>query len=123
VINWVLRFTPCYALSNSLFFDANGKNLPLYRNGGGYGRKVSPDPLHWENNIADVICMLISGVFWIIVLIALETGLLEKISDLYEKSIQSKYPKEIERIEKDEDVRVEENRVRKKKDNQLEIKV
>lgn len=73
--------------------------------------------MHWENNIADVIMMVISGIFWVIVLIALETGLSEKISDLYEKSIKSKYPKENERLEKDEDVRVEENRVRKKKDN------
>ena len=72
--------------------------------------------MHWENNIADVIMMVISCIFWVIVLIALETGLSEKISDLYEKSIKSKYPKENERLEKDEDVRVEENRVRKKKD-------
>lgn len=122
-INWVLRFTPSYALSNSLFFCANGKNLPLYRNGGGYGRKVSLDPLHWENNTADVFCMVASTVFWVLALIAIENGLADKISDIYEKSIQNRYPQPIEKIEKDEDVRVEENRVRKKKDNQLEIKV
>lgn len=86
-INWVLRFTPSYALSNSLFFCANGKNLPLYRNGGGYGRKVSLDPYHWENNTADIFCMVASAVFWVLALIAIENGLSEKISDIYEKSI------------------------------------
>lgn len=56
-------------------------------------------------------------------MIAVEKGLADRISDWYEKSSASRYPQPIIDLDKDEDVRVEENRVKRKQDNQLEIKV
>jgi len=70
-----------------------------------------------ENNLADAIMILCSGIFWTIVLIAVEKGLADRISDWYEKSLQSRYPQPINDLDKDEDVRIEENRVKRKLDN------
>jgi len=75
------------------------------------------------NAPADAMIVIASGIFWFILLIAVEKGLADRISDWYEKSLQSRYPQPIIDLDKDEDVRVEENRVKRKQDNQLEIKV
>jgi hypothetical protein len=75
------------------------------------------------NAPADAMIVIASGIFWFILLIAVEKGLADRISDWYEKSLQSRYPQPIIDLDKDEDVRVEENRVKRKLDNQLEIKV
>jgi hypothetical protein len=50
-------------------------------------------------------------------LIGIENGLTEFISDFYDRKAKNKYPPANENFEKDEDVRLEENRVKKKADN------
>lgn len=87
IINWILRLIPSYAISESIFFDANGVQLHLYRKASGKGRPVSASQLGIENDPADVFMLLGVGIFWTIVLIAIENGLIEKFSDIYESGI------------------------------------
>jgi hypothetical protein len=117
VMNWVLRFIPSYAMGNSIFFEANGNGLHMYREGGNFGRKVKIDPYYWENNTADAACTVFIGVVWVLALIGIENGLTDFISDFYDRKAKNKYPPANENFEKDEDVRLEENRVRKKADD------
>jgi ATP-binding cassette, subfamily A (ABC1), member 3 len=117
ILNWTLRLFPGYAIANSVFFCQNGTGLSYYRLSAKFGKAVSSDPYELYNNPADMLCILAIGVIWSGVLIAIENGLQEKVEDLYEQSIKHRYPPPNELLDIDEDVRVEENRVRKKNDN------
>ena len=123
ILLWIFRMVPSYAVANSMVFCASGSGIGMIREAFGFGKPVDKSALGWENNPSDVFCLLGTGLFWIFVLIAIENGLTEKVQDIYEKSYRAGYPRPNEAIEKDEDVRVEENRVKRKADNQLEIKV
>lgn len=117
ILNWIGRTIPSFAIANSVFCDANCPNLSLFRSALGKGRPVSPDPMNFENAPSDAIMILVAGAFWTITLIIIENGMADKIAELYDKSISSRFPKQIENLDADEDVKIEENRVRRKRDD------